>query len=140
MLLHVIGDLLGSIAAIIAGIVILTTAWNYIDPILSILIAVLITISGWRLSRRAVHVLLEGAPDGIDVQELADRVSQLTPKVLSVKHVHVWMLTPDSMLLTMEVTLDNRLDGTTCNQLLYQIKQWLKSEYHIEHSTIEIQF
>lgn len=138
--LHVIGDLLGSVAAIIAGLVILSTGWSYIDPILSILVAVLISVSGWRLSVRAIHVLLEGAPDNIDIDLLAQSIPLVIPEVQSVKHIHLWMLTPESTLLTMEITLDKNVESIECNQLLQRIKHWLKSEHSIEHSTIEIQF
>jgi cobalt-zinc-cadmium efflux system protein len=92
--LHVAGDLLGSVAAIIAAIVIIYSGWMAIDPILSIAVAMLILKSAWSLVRRSAHVLLEGAPDWLDVPAMQERIIAQMPQVAGVHHVHVWGLTP----------------------------------------------
>ena len=94
--LHVLGDLLASVAAIAAALVILQTGWMPIDPILSVLVAVLILNSAWRLTRRSAHILLEGAPDWIDEDELKAELTAAVPAVQSVHHLHVWMLTQEN--------------------------------------------
>ncbi|MGH6916015.1 MAG: cation diffusion facilitator family transporter, partial [Geminicoccales bacterium] len=91
--LHVLADLLGSVAAIVAAMVITWTGWMPIDPLLSLLVAGLILRSAWSLVRRSAHILLEGAPDWLDDAELRDALVAAVPAVRDVHHVHVWMLT-----------------------------------------------
>src|SRR5512132_3323871 len=99
--LHVLGDLLGSVAAIVAGGVIYATGWTPIDPLLSVLVALLILRSAWLLVRKSAHIRLEGAPDWLDVDELKEGLVAAIPAVQDVHHVHAWMLTGERPLLTM---------------------------------------
>jgi len=135
--LHVAGDLLGSVAAIIAAIVIIYSGWMAIDPILSIAVAMLILKSAWSLVRRSAHVLLEGAPDWLDVPAMQERIIAQVPQVAGVHHVHVWGLTPQDLMMTMHVRLSGKLDNPT--SIIRQIKKIMLDEYGIGHSTIEIE-
>ncbi|MDX1404168.1 MAG: cation diffusion facilitator family transporter [Woeseiaceae bacterium] len=135
--LHVLGDLLGSIAAITAALVILGTGWMLIDPILSILVAALIFRSAWHLVKRSAHILLEGAPEWLDVDEMQLAIVGNNPEVQEIHHVHVWGLTPQHLMLTMHVALKQTLPDTT--PLVRSIKNLLQQEYGIDHSTIEIE-
>jgi cobalt-zinc-cadmium efflux system protein len=135
--LHVAGDLLGSVAAIIAAIVIIYSGWMAIDPILSIAVAMLILRSAWSLVRRSAHVLLEGAPDWLDVPAMQERIIAQVPQVSGVHHVHVWGLTPQDLMMTMHVRLSVKLDNPT--SIIRQIKKIMLDEYGIGHSTIEIE-
>jgi len=135
--LHVAGDLLGSVAAIIAAIVIIYSGWMAIDPILSIAVAMLILKSAWALVRRSAHVLLEGAPDWLDVPAMQERIIAAVPQVAGVHHVHVWGLTPQDLMMTMHVRLSVNLDNPT--SIIRQIKKVMADEYGIGHSTIEIE-
>ena len=135
--LHVAGDLLGSVAAIIAAIVIIYSGWMAIDPILSIAVAMLILKSAWSLVRRSAHVLLEGAPDWLDVPAMQERIIAQVPQVAGVHHVHVWGLTPQDLMMTMHVRLSGKLDNPT--SVIRQIKKIMLDEYGIGHSTIEIE-
>lgn len=135
--LHVAGDLLGSVAAIAAAIVILTTGWMPIDPLLSVLVAMLILRSAWLLVRRSAHILLEGSPEGFDTSELRDCIIGRLPEVDGIHHVHVWGLTPDHLMLTMHVAL--RRESVDATVLVRQIKAILRDEFSIEHSTIELE-
>src|SRR5262249_28904363 len=90
--LHVISDLLGSLGAILAGAIILTTGWNTIDPLVSLLIAGLILFSSWKLVREAVDVLMEAVPSHVDVDRL-ERALAAGPGVEEVHDPHVWTLT-----------------------------------------------
>jgi len=135
-LLHVMGDMLGSVAAIIAAIVIMQTGWTPIDPILSLLVAALILKSGWHLVRRAAHILMEGTPDSLDVDQLKHDLVAGIEGLEDVHHVHVWLLTAERPLLTMHA---NIRDGADSNAILGAIKQKLLDDYGIDHSTIQIE-
>ena len=135
--LHVAGDLLGSIAAIAAAVVIINTGWVTIDPILSLAVAALILKSAWVLVQRSAHVLLEGAPEWLDVDEMQARIVTAVDGVKGIHHVHVWGLTPQELMLTMHVSLDDAARDPT--SLIPQVKAVVKREYGIGHSTIEIE-
>jgi len=134
--LHVAGDLLGSVAAIVAAIVIIYTGWMLIDPILSVAVAALILRSAWALVKRSAHVLLEGAPEWLDVADMQARVVANVAGVHGIHHVHVWGLTPQQLMLTMHLTM--REDATGQSDVVRNVKQYLKREYGIGHSTIEV--
>ena len=134
--LHVLGDLLGSVAAIVAAGVILWTGWMPIDPLLSLLVALLILRSAWALVRRSAHILLEGTPEGLDVDLLRSELHEAVPAVRDVHHVHVWSLTPQRPLLTMHVDVDA---GADSNQVLADLKGILQQRFGIDHSTIQIE-
>jgi cobalt-zinc-cadmium efflux system protein len=135
--LHVAGDLLGSVAAIIAAIVIIQTGWMPIDPILSVAVALLILRSAWQLVKRSAHILLEGAPEWLNVGEMQAKLVGVVPAVQSIHHVHVWGLTPQHLMLTMHVTLAEASDIPT--PIVRQIKKILRDEYGVQHSTIEVE-
>lgn len=133
--LHVAGDLLGSVAAIIAAIVIISSGWMPIDPILSVVVAMLILRSAWQLVRRSAHILLEGAPEWLNVKEMQAKIILKVPEVDSIHHVHVWGLTPQDLMLTMHVVFRECPDDTT--PLVRKVKNVLADEFGISHSTIE---
>jgi len=135
--LHVAGDLLGSVAAIAAAIVIIYTGWTPIDPLLSIVVAGLILRSAWSLVKRSAHVLLEGAPEWLDVAAMQQRVISNVPGVGEIHHVHIWGLTPQQLMLTMHVTVDGPIESQS--GVIRGIKNLLREEYGIGHSTIEIE-
>ncbi|MCB9956243.1 MAG: cation transporter [Caulobacterales bacterium] len=135
-MLHVVSDLLGSIAAIIAAIIILTTGWTQIDPILSMLVVFLIGHSAWRLLKETAHILLEGAPKDIDIHKLADEVKQSAPGVEDVHEIRIWQLTPDQSSLTMHARVS---DSSLTDKALDDIKQFLERRYGITQSTVQIE-
>lgn len=135
--LHVAGDLLGSVAAIVAAVVIIYTGWTLIDPILSIAVAFLILRSAWVLVKRSAHVLLEGAPDWLDVADLRDQIVAKVPGVEGIHHVHVWGLTPQQLMLTMHLQLAE--DAPSQSAVVRGVKEYLRDEYGIGHSTIEVE-
>ena len=135
--LHVIGDLLGSVAAIVAAIVIMSTGWMPIDPILSVVVAMLILRSAWKLVRRSAHILLEGAPEWLDVADIQAKVISTVPEVSGIHHVHVWCQTPQNLMLTMHVVLDESVADVTA--VVRSVKQILQAEFGINHSTIEVE-
>jgi cobalt-zinc-cadmium efflux system protein len=134
--LHVLGDLLGSIAAILAALVILWTGWTPIDPLLSLLVAGLILRSAWRLLGRSAHILLEGAPDWLDVTELRTAAIAALPAIRDVHHVHAWMLTTERPLITLHAEV---APGADHQQALRAIRGVLADRFGIDHATIQIE-
>lgn len=135
--LHVAGDLLGSVAAIVAALVIIYTGWMTIDPLLSVAVAALILKSASLLIRRSAHVLLEGAPDWLDVDDMQRQLTEAIPGVESIHHVHVWGLTPQDLMLTMHIRLHDETGNPT--GMIRDVKSLLNDTYSIRHSTIEIE-
>ena len=133
--LHVLGDLLGSIAAIIAALVIMKTGWMPVDPLLSVLVAFLILRSAWALVKDSAHILLEGAPSHIDRRAIRDDLPQQIDGLIEVKHVHAWSITPERPMLTLEAFAE---DGVKLEDISAQIKERLKSEFHIDHATVDV--
>jgi cobalt-zinc-cadmium efflux system protein len=134
--LHVAGDLLGSVAAIVAALVIIYTNWTLIDPILSIAVAALILKSAWSLVKRSAHILLEGAPEWLDVKAMQDRIVAGVPGVGEIHHVHIWGLTPQELMLTMHMTVVE--SGASQSTVVRDTKKFLQDEYGIGHATIEV--
>ncbi len=135
--LHVAGDLLGSVAAIVAAVVIIYTGWTPIDPLLSLAVAGLILKSAWALVKRSGHVLLEGAPDWLDVALMQEHIVAAVPRVSGIHHVHVWGLTPQQLMLTMHVSIEKPVESQA--ELIRCVKSVLEKEYGIGHSTIEVE-
>lgn len=131
---HVLGDLLGSVAAIAAAGVILLTGWTAIDPLLSVVVAMLILHSAWRLLRETAHVLLEGAPEGFDADAFARRLPQGVPGVIGVHHVHHWMLTPDRSLMTLHAVI---ADDADAERIVREIKAWVRTHHRVRHVTVQ---
>jgi cobalt-zinc-cadmium efflux system protein len=135
-LLHVMGDLLGSVAAIAAALVILWTGWTPIDPLLSMLITLLILRSAWLITKDAGHILLEGAPGGLDVREVQKDLESAIPDVQSVHHIHAWCLTENRRLMTLHARIS---DTAPPEQVTAAIKARLRKCFGIVHATVEIE-
>jgi len=135
-ILHVIGDLLGSCAAIVAAIVILASGWTPIDPLLSLVIALLILRSAAMLVRSATHILLEGTPDEIDLEHVRAEVARSVPGVAGVHHVHAWSLTSGRPMLTLHASLT---EGADRDAVLRAIKEKLLTAFRISHTVIQLE-
>ena len=135
-ILHVLGDLLGSVAALTAALVILTTGWTPIDPLLSILVGLILLRSAWRLIAEAGHILLEGAPPSIDVAAIGRDIEAHVTGVTGVHHVHVWSLTQEKPLITLHAQI---VDGTDADHALDRINRRLADAFGITHSTVQIE-
>jgi cobalt-zinc-cadmium efflux system protein len=135
--LHVISDLLGSIGAIIAALIIMLTGWTPIDPLLSGLLCLLIVRSAWALVRKSTHILLEGAPDWLDSQKLSATLREHVPAITGIHHVHCWSLSPRETLLTLHATVTTDADH---NAILTRAQQTLAEHYGITHATIQLEY
>ncbi|HUP53047.1 MAG TPA: cation diffusion facilitator family transporter [Longimicrobiales bacterium] len=132
--LHVIGDLLGSVGALMAGVIILTTGWTPIDPIASVAIALLILFSAWHLVREAADVLLESAPSHVDMQAILDDLGNIGG-LEEVHDVHVWTLTSGFIALSAHGVID---DVTQHNRILDEVRKRMRAR-GIEHVTFQIE-
>jgi len=132
-ILHVFGDLLGSVAALIAGAVIYFTGWTPIDPLLSILICVLILASTLRLLREALHVLMEGVPRNLDLAEVGRQLAGVRG-VVSVHDLHIWTPASGSVALSAHVIVE---DLAEWRSTLDALRALLIARYGIEHVTLQ---
>lgn len=137
--LEVLGDLLGSIAVIIAGVVIWATGWTAVDQLASILIAVLIVPRAYSLLRDVVSVLLEAAPKGVDVD--AARAHMLAvPGVLEVHDVHAWTITSGVPAFSAHVTIDDASwNERGYHAVLDELKACLRTHFDLDHSTLQLE-
>ena len=133
--LHVLGDLLGSVAAIVAALVIHFTGWMPIDPILSVLVCLLILRSAWSLLRNAFDILMEAVPPDIDIATVRAHLRQTVPGVADVDHVHVWSITSGKVLATLELTL---ADEAHAVRVVPAVKRALAERFSIGHATVEV--
>lgn len=136
-ILHVLGDLLGSAAAIVAAIIILATGWTPIDPVLSVLVSLLILSTAWSLMREAAHVLLEGVPASLDRDLIAKDLEASVKGVREVHHMHIWSLDGTSNMATLHACLS---DGVNPHVAVSAIKKRLAARHGIEHATVETEF
>lgn len=134
-MVHVMGDLLGSVAAIAAAAVILWTGWYPIDPILSVLVVLLILRSAWIVVRESGHILLEGTPTGVDAARIGAALRSV-PGVTDVHHVHAWSLTGERKLLTLHAVVEDDADHTAT---LSAIDRVLRERFGINHATVQIE-
>ncbi|MEO8753586.1 MAG: cation diffusion facilitator family transporter [Casimicrobiaceae bacterium] len=132
-LLHVMGDLLGSLAAVVAGGVILATGWLPIDPILSLAVGLLILRSTWQLLKQSTGVLMEGVPTHLDYDAIGRTLAAL-PGVADVHDLHIWNMTSEGVALSAHLSLAR---GDDWLAILAQAKRTLIAEYGIRHCTLQ---
>ena len=135
-LLHVVGDMLASVAAIGAALIIMATGWMPIDPILSVLVGLLILRSAWLLVKDAAHVLLEGVPAALDVRDIGRDLVAHVAVVEDVHHVHAWSLSQDRSLLTLHARVT---EGTNPDSAVAAIQARLEDRFDIRHVTVQIE-
>lgn len=134
-ILHVMGDLLGSLGAIIAAIVIYLTGWAPIDPILSVVVAVLILRSTWKLLAKSLHILLEGAPAEASPEKLEHALMGAVPGLAAVSHIHVWQLTSGRTIATLHV---RPVNDDVARVVVKGVESVLRNQFNIEHATVAI--
>lgn len=132
---HVLGDALGSLGAILAGIFILLFNWTVADPILAIGIALLIIASAVALVREAVDILLEATPRHVDAEKLRAALLEL-PGVTGVHDLHIWTITTGMYALSCHVVVE---PGTYCIDKLAEVRHLLHDQYDITHQTVQLE-
>jgi len=133
--LHVLGDALGSIGAMVAGTAMVLWQWYLADPLVSALVSLLIMYSSWQLLRDSVDVLLEGTPRHLDVASILADLG-CTEGVLSVHDLHVWSITSGMPAMSCHVVLRNDADHSV---VLSGLSRVMREKHSIEHTTIQIE-
>jgi len=133
--LHVLGDMLGFFIAIVAAGIIMLTGWSPVDPLLSVVVAVIILKSAWEIVASSAHILLEGSPEGFDEKALTADLLANVPSLADVHHVHAWSLTSEDSMVTLHVRCKPDCDPSL---IIPTINERLKSQFKITHSTIQI--
>jgi len=134
--LHVLGDLLGSLGAVAAALVIGWFGWLWADPLISVLVALLLVRSAWRLVARSAHILLEGAPSGVDEERVVAALERAAAPVCDVHHVHVWQLAGGSSVATLHARVRA---GESADAALDAVRAVLRREFGIAHATIQLE-
>ena len=133
--LEVVSDILGSVGAIAAGLIILTTGWQYADPLFAAGVGLFIIPRTWRLMAEAVNVLLEGTPKGLELNKIQDDILKLDG-VRSVHDLHAWTLTSGVIALSGHVGVE---DGADHLMIISAVDNFLREEQHIEHVTLQLE-
>jgi cobalt-zinc-cadmium efflux system protein len=134
-LFHVLGDALGSLGAIVAAGLAHFYGWLRADSVVSLLIAVIIVVSAFRLIMDTAHVILEGTPGHLNIDDIRRALAQ-TPGVKDVHDLHVWSITAGMVSLSVHIVMD---ETSSHQALLLELKNILKEEFQIEHATIQIE-
>ncbi|VVD66802.1 cation diffusion facilitator family transporter [Pandoraea fibrosis] len=134
--LHVLGDMLGSAAAIVAAGVILLTGWMPIDPLLSIFVAVIILKSAWGIVKSSAHILLEGTPDSLNPNDIKTDLESTVTEVRSVHHIHAWSITGERHMITLHAV---PALGVSASDAMTAVQQRLATRFNVEHATIQIE-
>ncbi|MDZ7829012.1 MAG: cation diffusion facilitator family transporter [Halofilum sp. (in: g-proteobacteria)] len=135
--LHVLGDLLGSVAALVAAGVILFTGWTPIDPLLSLLVAAIVLRGGWSLVRQSTQVLVEGTPEHIDPEEVTRVLPEQVEGVCDVHHVHAWSLAPERPMMSLHVRATGEVDH---DRLVAAVKDILRDRFGVDHVTLQVEY
>jgi len=136
-LLHVIGDIGASVGVVVAGAVILLTGWLYIDPLLSLAIAVLIAFGAWRIVRETVNLLMEGTPREIDLAAVTQEITG-TELVASMHDLHVWALSSDEVALSCHIVIADSPLGDA-EHVVRDLESRLCGKFDIGHTTIQVE-
>jgi cobalt-zinc-cadmium efflux system protein len=134
--LHVLGDLFGSLGAVVAALLVGYLGWLRADPIVSILVSLLILGSAWRLLRRSAHILLEGTPEGMDADIVGATVSREAAGVHDVHHVHIWQLAGGSHVATLHARAQ---EGYAPDQVILSIQTVLRERFSVVHATVQLE-
>ena len=134
--LHVLGDLLGSTAAILASLAVLIFGWLYADPILTLIIVVILSRGAYYVVKESAHILLEGVPEGVNLGDIKTTLTNEVSDVIQIHHVHAWGLTAEKPLLTLHALVN---EGAKVQVVVEDIKRVLRNIYNIEHSTIQVE-
>ena len=135
-LAHVVGDMLGSVAAITAAGVIMATGWTQADPLLSLAVALLIVRTGWKISRESAHILLEGTPDTFDATSIRDSLMDSVPGVCDVHHIHAWLIGSDEPHMTLHVQF---AESVPADLAVAAVCSHLSTKFGIHHVTVQLE-
>lgn len=133
--LDMVADVLGSLGAIAAGIVLITTGWQYADPLFAVAVGIMILPRTWKLLKGAIDVLLEGTPTGMKTEQVAEAVMTV-PGVMAVHDLHVWSVGEGFVSLSAHVETDQ---GRDQHDILLDLRRLLAQKFDIEHATLQLE-
>lgn len=133
--LHILSDVLGSAAALLAGVLVYLYGWHVADPILTLFITVLILVFTWKLTRDTLHILLEGTPNNVDMEDLNATLRSIAP-IKEVHELHVWSLTSGNDMLSVHVVLK---EPPRDDRITHDIHATLKKKFKIDHVTVQVE-
>ncbi|HWO43692.1 MAG TPA: cation diffusion facilitator family transporter [Candidatus Eisenbacteria bacterium] len=133
--LHVVSDAIGSVGAVAAGLIMLTTGWYYADPIISVFIGILILHSSWSLIKDCLSILMQAVPKGIRLEEVKRTIEEVEG-VSKVHDLHVWAVSSGIYTLSAHAVVEN---GEDFHEVLNGIEETLRQRYRIEHTTIQLE-
>lgn len=136
-LLHVFGDLLGSVAAIVAALSIMFFGWGFMDPLASVIVAILIAVSAFRILRQSLNVLMEGVPENIDVDTVINTINNIEG-VEDAHHLHVWSISSGMNAISIHVVVNGKLNVHETQKIIHRIDEKMKHE-NIEHVTVQVE-
>ncbi len=135
--LHLMGDVLSTLGAVAAGIIIAFTAWNWLDPFVSILIGGFILYNAWKVLRQTIHILLESTPEHIDMSTMVSEIRKVDG-VRDVHDLHVWSISESLRMLSAHVVIDNVSIGEGVS-IQQNINELLTHGYNIQHATLQLE-
>ncbi|KKO54910.1 cation diffusion facilitator family transporter [Paenibacillus sp. DMB20] len=133
--LHVIGDALGSVGAIAAGLLMWLFDWYIADPIVSVLVALLILRSAWNVIKTTIHILMEGTPIAIDQKQVVETLQSIDG-VIDVHDLHIWSITSGLDSLSCHLLIEDQADG---QEVLQQAIRLIEEQFEIQHTTIQVE-
>lgn len=133
--MHMAADALVSVGVVVAGVIILGTGWQWLDPLVSLVISVVILFGTWGLLKESINLSLDAVPEGIDINKISDYLSSL-PTILEVHDLHVWGMSTTEAALTVHLI---RSDIDDNDELLQKLTKELHDQFSIEHATIQIE-
>lgn len=135
--LHLMGDVLSTLGAVIAGIIIAFTKWNWLDPFVSVLIGAFILYNAWGILKQTIHILLESTPENIDMTEMVTDIRKLDG-VRDIHDLHVWSISENLRMLSAHVVIDNISIGEGVT-IQHNINELLTHDYNIQHATLQME-
>lgn len=134
--LHFLGDTLASVAVITAAVIIYYTGWNLVDPLLSILVAFILSYNAFKLTRSAAVILLEGVPIGYEIDVIKEALTQKFPYLEQIHHIHLWAIAEQQVIMTLHAKTDpEHINDAT----LFEIKQYLNDHHAVHHVTLQLE-
>lgn len=134
--LHVFGDLLGSIATVLAALLVRYLGWGWADPVLSLLVSLLILRGAFVLLRRSAHILMEGVPEGVVPDDIRTALATADPSIEEVHHLHVWQIASGSRMATLHARIRNGADAARATRAIQQV---LRERFAISHVTVQVE-
>lgn len=137
-MLHVLGDAAASAGVIVAGVIMYFTNWYILDPILSILIALLVAGGAWRIIKDTYFVLMEGTPAEIDFREVEKAIRSI-PHVKDIHDLHIWSLTSNRNAMSGHIEVDGDFTVKSSQEIIREIEKALEQKFRIGHVTIQLE-